>query len=283
MSKNPLTVLITGKSGSGKSSLIHSLVERKVAKKSETQLTQLPTHEIQGYNGIHSHVNFVAIHSSELQDADQDDETAIGAHKQELVRICPAVDLAIYCIDMTAVRIDSADKAAFQHLTDCFSPAIWKKGIITLTFANELKPPRSFKGNYEEYFDHRLSQFKNVIQKMLLDVNVPQNIVQKIPIIPTGYLNDNFGQQDWFSNFWSLFVTRIEGGACCARLNLQPNTNRTRIVSTMSIGALVGAAIGVYIGSPVLGYILSAGTGAVFGFIIALFGCLLFFRNNPRK
>lgn len=252
-------------------------------------------HEIHGYGYTKgdSRIDFFAVHSSELQDADQDDEKDVQTRKQELVRACPAVDLVVYCVDMTTVRVSPADKAAFQYLTDCFSALVWEKAIFTLTFANMVERPPSFKGNDEEFFDHKLSQFKGVIQKMLLDMNVPRNIVREIPIIPTGYSNSTqyvqnpwnlCGQKDWFSNFWSLCVTRMERGACMAQLKLSTElSGNLNIVKQISFtGSLVGATIGAIIGfsaGNMLG-ILSARSGAVVGLVVGGgFGSWLFSRK----
>ena len=271
------SILLTGKTGSGKSSLISSLVIRKVAEEKVT-LTS-PTHEIQGYKSTKG--DYFAVHSSEFQDANPDDEKSLRIRKQKLVVACPAVDLVVYCIDMTTVRISPYDKAAIQHLTDCFSPFLWEKAIFTLTFANKVEPPPSFEGSDDQFFDEKISQFKVQIQRMLLDANVPHGIVQAIPIIPTGYtkstrkIQDPWslpGVKDWFDNFWSLCVSRMEGSSCVAQLNPE-STNITYILNKKNVGisitgSFLGAAIGAIIGLPSGGILVGAGAGAVVGLLI---------------
>ena len=245
-SNKPLTILITGKTGSGKSSLLNGLVGKTVSTEGD-KLTS-STHEVSGYGFSQGDIHFLVVDSPGLQDLKQDDKETLDIIKQQLKRTCPKFDLVIYCINMSCPRMEASEKAAIHHLTECFFAAMWKNAIFTLTFANKVEPSPTYKGTDAEWFAEKLREFTTLIQEILVQANVPEKVVKQIPVIPTGYwkpveripnpwiLPD---RPDWFNVFWLQCASRMEEGACIALFKSQESRISTK---TLSESQMVGTA-----------------------------------------
>ena len=230
MGNKQLSILITGKTGSGKSSLTNGLVGKTVAKEGEKLISS--TRHVNGYAFCHGDVKFLVVDSPGLQDLETEDKETFDFIKRQLVCISNSFDLVIYCIDMTSKRVDRSDKLAIRHLTECFGESIWENAVFTLTFANYsgLQLPPDFKGTEEEWFTEKLQEFKTVLYTILTEANVSRNLAKKIPLVPAGYwkpveripnpwkLPD---RPDWFNVFWLTCALRMEESASMALFRSQ--------------------------------------------------------------
>ena len=224
-----LTILITGKTGSGKSSLINGLVGRTVTKEGE-ELTSSTKH-VSGYAFCQGDVKFLVVDSPGLQDLETEDKEEFDFIKQQLVCISLSFDLVIYCIDMTSKRVDNSDKLAICHLTECFGESIWENAVFTLTFANDVQKQQSFQGTAKEWFTEKLQKFKTVLDTILTNkANVSRKVAEEIPVVPAGYWKPGEGisnpwklpdRPDWFNVFWVTCALRMEKSAFRAMFQSQ--------------------------------------------------------------
>ena len=223
-----LTILITGKTGSGKSSLINGLVGKIVTVEGE-ELTAATQH-VSGYGFCVRDVKFLVVDSPGLQDLEQDDTETLDTIKRELVKVSSSFDLVIYCIDMTNKRVDGSERRAIIHLTECFGERVWENAVFTLTFANKVEQPPGYKGKLVEFFKKRQKDFKKLLEDTLIKANVSEKVAEKVPVIPAGYwrpvetipnpwkLPD---RDDWFNNFWLVCALRMEDSATNALFKSQ--------------------------------------------------------------
>ena len=167
-----LTILITGKTGSGKSSLINGLVGKIVTVEGE-ELTAATQH-VSGYGFCVRDVKFLVVDSPGLQDLEQDDTETLDTIKRELVKVSSSFDLVIYCIDMTNKRVDGSERRAIIHLTECFGERVWENAVFTLTFANKVEQPPGYKGKLVEFFKKRQKDFKKLLEDTLIKANVSE-------------------------------------------------------------------------------------------------------------
>lgn len=203
MAKSPLTILVVGASGTGKSALINGLVGAEVAKEgSETLFSQ--TVQITPYKTKNIGIDVTIWDTPGMETV----TTLLALEKlvtdiQNKVR---NVDLVLFCINMTSARFRQGDNQNLRIITKAFGESIWKNALFVLTFANQVKPPPSRKGTPpREYFDERLQEWKGQISAVLKRSGVPDKIAEAITIIPTGYRDEYSlpGQFNWLNDLWS--------------------------------------------------------------------------------
>ena len=223
-----LKILITGKTGSGKSSLINGLVGKMVTIEGETLTTT--TKHASGYCFCVGGISFLVVDSPGLQDMELEDTETLDLIKREITSVSDSFDLMIYCIDMTSKRVDASDKQAIVHLTECFGERIWRNAVFVLTFANWVSQPPRHQGTIVNFFTKRLEEFKKILDGILIKARVSENMVKDVPVIPAGYwepvesipnpwqLPD---RPDWFNCFWIVCALRIESSASVAMFESQ--------------------------------------------------------------
>ena len=220
--KNSLKIVISGKMGVGKSSLINGLVGKEVSKEAKSVLAV--TNEIKSYSftmkvkntTVQKTIDVTVLDTPGLADPFRDEEANLKA----IAEHCSDCDLLIYCMDMR-VRLTEDDDMGIKKLTDLVGPQVWKNTVFALTFANGVKhPPRSsFRSNFWYYAsfgyynaerDGRLELFQRLqsewvkrIHQTLKQQNLPDTITDDLSIVPTGYRVDNPPDcKDWLTPFW---------------------------------------------------------------------------------
>ena len=204
-SSKTLDILITGKTGSGKTALINGLIGRKVGEEGE-ELTRMTTHvdaKEFSLNGMEAKI----WDTPGLQD-DTDEE---DRYLDEMKKYCSDCNLYIYCINMSQRRLDSADITAMGRLTNTFGKDWWKKVLFVLTFANSVEGYCPLGCDKREYFEGRVKMWHDTLVRKLVALGVEQEIAEVIVVVPTGYrkpLEQNPdpwalpGISNWFHNFW---------------------------------------------------------------------------------
>ena len=207
-------IIISGKMGVGKSSLINGLVGKEVAKEA-TSVTSV-TSAITSYSfsmkiedrSVQKTIEVTVLDTPGLGDP-------FGKEEDNLVAIaerCSSCDLLIYCLDMRG-RFTKDDAKGIRELTSSIGSQVWKNTVFALTFANEVKPPPQSStsrfwyyvsfGYYNgrlELFKRLLSEWKESICKALEGQNA---LTDELAIVPTGYRHSNPpDRKDWLAPFW---------------------------------------------------------------------------------
>ena len=185
-----LDILVCGRSGVGKSSLVNSLLGREVCRvgdpglevdydslKGCTTCTEQKSLTLE--NGIH--IGFYD--SPGLQDGNNDEK----AYLDDMYSKCKDVDLFLYCMDMTDSRFQIEEADAINMITQKFGPAIWTRCVLVLTKANLVSaqakhaktPPALY---YENMFSNKQAKFLSV-----LDGKAPVNL----PVLAAGHHQSN--------------------------------------------------------------------------------------------
>ena len=199
--------MITGKTGSGKTSLINGLIGKKVGEEGE------------GLDRMTAHVEpkeltcegtLVKIWDTPgLQDDTKDEDRYL----QEMKENCSDCDLYIYCLSMKQTRFDASEIQTIQKLTETFGKDFWAKVLFVLTFANEVEAFLTFSvgSDVERLFTDKVKAWHAKLVHRLKECGVKKEVADNIQVIPAGYskpLGSHKnpwklpGIPNWFHNFW---------------------------------------------------------------------------------
>ena len=204
-----LRILFFGKIGAGKSSLINTLLGKKVAEEGAniySQTTAVRSYAITIVRETIEGVTITLLDSPGLRDPFKDERKTLS----ELKEICQNVDIFVYCTSLTQTRIGQDEYDSIMNLTQALGDGMWKKGLIALTFANEVRPtPSSHDVTVEKYFKERVSDWGEALKNAIKKTGVNNKVAEAIPVVPTSYRNialPDTTEANWFSAFWSTCI-----------------------------------------------------------------------------
>ena len=238
-----LRILVTGKTGQGKSTLINGILGAHVA--IEGAGAKRCTTQVEMFSKTIKGVPIKVFDSPGLQDRTANEEEYI----QGMRETCKELSLVLYCTKMINTRLTDDDKNAMVKLTRAFGEGFWNYSVFVLTFANkedvtrkddrdadEEEPDEDDEEGWKELekrrFIRRLELWKEELQNFLInEVGVSKNIATKIPVVPTGDNKKSRKNKEplrlpdrinWFNNFWEACCLRVKE----TRLFLQINSDR---------------------------------------------------------
>ena len=228
-----LRLLVTGKTGVGKSTLVNGILGKHVAK--EGARTKECTTEVTQYQAELHGVPVTVFDSPGLQDiTGKEDE-----YMEDMKKKCQNLSLVLYCTKMTNNCLKDEDKYAILKLTAEFGQRFWEFAVLVLTFANYEdverrddrdedegpEPPfddaAAWKELEKKRFEGRLKKWKDDFHKLLMEqVGVTRDIVERIPVVPAGDHRESKGnrtplrlpdRENWFDEFWKASSLRMRG------------------------------------------------------------------------
>ena len=222
--ENPknVTILIAGKVGVGKSSLVNALIGMDVAKTGD-DVTSV-TKAIDIITLTKKGININIIDTPGLGDMDVEDELTLQNANQEGRRI----DLLLFCWKIRE-RFDRSALEQIKTIRDILGEDMWKRAVFVLTFANEYNKPEEGKGFNAKEFIAKLKEWEREFKKRMKKIINPE-IAEKIPIVPTGHKEPHLPDRlSWISEFWIQGFRRM-GFRAMIKLVL---INQERIQSSM--------------------------------------------------
>ena len=244
--QNELRILVTGKTGQGKSALINGILGDEIAR--EGASAEACTTQVEMYKKVINNVAIKVFDSPGLQDRKTNEDKYIQSMRDN----CQELSLVLYCTKMTNTRLTDDDKNTMRKLTEAFTENFWNCAIFVLTFANKedvsrrdsrdtdteeeerkcFSNKKAKKELKKRRFINRLDIWKKNLQQFLVkDVGVNPNIAMGIPVVPTGDSKITFDvdnplclpdRDNWFLKFWEACCLRVKG----KRLFLQLNSDR---------------------------------------------------------
>ena len=129
-----IQIIVVGKTGTGKSALINSIIDLKREIAKEGGEINRCSEAVQKYycSNVVPGVNVTVIDTPGLQDMHEQDQSYIQKMKSK----CGEVTLVLYCMKMNDHRLTNDDNNAMQKLYHAFGPKFWERVVFVLTFAN---------------------------------------------------------------------------------------------------------------------------------------------------
>lgn len=205
---NSVSILVCGKTGTGKSTLVNGLVGKLVAQEGE-ELDAMSS-EVTNYDCKIGNIQLVIWDSPGLLDRTSREESYLADIKTH----CRDVDLFLYCILMSEDRFHSGsdDVESMKKLTQTLGNELWANAIIVLTFAQDIEVEAKVQidgpsdpQKTREYFERKLKTWARDIHDILVDeIKVPKDITDQVSVLPAGYrtklsLPD---RHHWLSELW---------------------------------------------------------------------------------
>ncbi len=296
LGKDTLKIVVSGKVGVGKTSLVNGLFGEDLAL--EMTSARGVTPDINEYRltvnasggTVSKNVSVSVFDCPGFGDPLGDD----GKTAAETAQHCEDADLLIYCMDMRT-RMSTSDTVGIDEFTKRVGEDVWKKAMFVLTFANKIPcnwdaKPQGWLSyltwgwlgssdptrKEEEEYERLLEEWKETIPQYLREKMIlPEEIVSGIPIIPAGYRNHHpVGQDDWFSLFWFTAFGRVKEDARPALLSISLHRFKFASSSTSEQADIANEKLSIHVshkkaggkhlvGGIALGAVLGAAVAAV--------------------
>ena len=181
--KKKLKILICGKTGTRKSTLLNTLLGQNVFE-TGGPVTKTVDGVTTAVKSVRTNIQDVPLEifdSPGLQDCTENDRKYLDDMNKKCKDFC----LILYCINMTTVRWNDKDSKTIELLTKSFGQEMWKKAILVLTKANMVKPAASGVDEHT-HCKTTFETFEDQFKKQLTQLNVSKEVSANIPIIATG-------------------------------------------------------------------------------------------------
>ena len=234
-------LLVVGRTGQGKSTLVNSLIElgEEVAKEGAEADMCTKFCRSYVYPELLPGVRVRIVDSPGLQDIHTNEQQYI----QEMKSQCQEVSLVLYCMKMTNHRLVHDDTMALRRLHQAFGPGFWKRVLFVLTFANnercdqkdsrdenDPEPPFTDEAAWFELirkrFAHRVTLRADNINDFL---KKKLHIDDSAQFVPAGQYTPNFynphplklpDRENWLYDLIKLAHSQIKEKHNFSRLNL---------------------------------------------------------------
>ena len=216
-------VLVIGRTGVGKSTLINNLLGKEVASVGHTLRSETPT--VNPHEGMVEGVPIAVYDTPGLGDIKGEEEEAKHLCMMKDLLAVGKIHLVVYCFQMNKTIMISSHVGPL-----CKYHKIgvdWKRSVIALTFADALYVPESDrKLPMSQFFDERLAFWRKQLKKELVEtVGVNSDVVERLEMYPTTPLpKDQLPNGNpWYVPLWLHIVEILSPAATVRFLDIHRN------------------------------------------------------------
>ena len=261
-----INILITGKTGIGKSTLVNGLVGKVIAKEGGT--LQATTDKVDKSSKKISGVDVNVWDSPGLQDETANEDEYLADIK---LNCKDKIDLFIYCHDMSENRFDDGgtDVTAMKRLTETLGENVWENGIVVLTMANmtvndatvKFRPDQdAISKEVSRVYDLWNTSIRSALERQ---VKLNKDLASTIPIVHAGHYCTPYlletDHDPWLSTLWNEAMKVCKPSAQPAfikinehRLKFEHNKSHRvqdllhqQFISCVSMARKIGAQLGI--------------------------------------
>ena len=265
--EEPVSILVIGPTGSGKSTLINALMGGNAAEVGHgaTSVTTGVKRCKGEFKGMKMDIyDTIGFRDSEgRSDGSILKEIAAG-NKFDLVLVCMKLE----------DRVNRDMKKVFRELACSLNKEMWRRTIVVATFANmfiKLDSVPEKESDRAQAIKNKISEFERYVSECLKG-HVDEDIIRDIPYriagkakkrkLPTTY--------DWLKDLWSTCIIRCSDEAQPFLTMLAKHRLAVEggaVGASAGAGVLIGAGIGAVGGSifPGVGTAIGAGVGGAIG------------------
>lgn len=268
--KTRINIVVAGKTGVGKSTLINSLFGKKMAEVSSGP--DWTKHEfLEEHEGKVSEVPVTIYDTRGLSDTETNKKDLIKEFEKTFGGRTEGIDLLLICHEFFG-RFDKASKETLEVFANAFlGPEIWKRTIFVLTKANNPPP------EVEDADDpQQLENIRMRMRKKCLDIlsagYITSEIASDLPFVPAGYYKEGSKRsslelattKNWLEDLLRECVRRCQPNSTELVLKMTWEMFKEMVGSGAYAGMKVGASTGAIFGAFV-GTVLKPGSRTVFG------------------
>lgn len=181
--RKQLTVLLLGKSGVGKSSLVNALLGERAAAVSafklqaDTESTVKHVRQVALGDDALDGFRLTLIDTCGLEDPEAGDTVSYGALQRiaEDIKGVP-IDVVLYCDRLDLYRVEPLDRRIIRSISEQFSRSIWQKAVIVLSHGQLSMPPPGT--TYESFSDRRVGLLRKAVRRPLFGPALPAVVVE---------------------------------------------------------------------------------------------------------
>ena len=261
---NKLSILLIGRSGVGKSTLVNVLFNKKICPVSHGPFTTKHDLIERHFDTVFG-VEVTIYDTRGLSDPECSSDKIIAETKKESQK---EVDIVLICCSITERNEDEFGVKILNQLSKSFDENIWKKCILVLTKANLCEHVWMCNGDDLVKEIYKVMHLNiGAFHEHLKDNGVPDNIAINIPVCVAGSKNMKLPTvDDWVVELFFAFSKKCSPRARSTVMSLQ-KMRRMSMVSSAAIGSAVGAVTGAVV-LPAVGAPIGLTVGMILGLAV---------------